>query len=103
MTSGYAISSIATQAIKTCERIKELSCDIESEFVRDNEQIISAYKEQRLSQLEDLQELSLLLTELIFPDREAELDHSDEGGGVFAEGELTDVIEKDTDGGDDDE
>ena len=96
MYDSYAIGSVTSQIKSVCERIQNASCSISDEKKRNSGKVYSLIEEQMISQLKDLQQLTLCLTELFFPNRD--VDSNMDEGSVFAEGELTDNIGDKTDG-----
>ena len=88
--NGMAISAICRQLKLVCDRIDNMSMDIE-QFEQNNSTMVEVYASHRLDELEHAQMLTLKLTELITQaDAEDPVVNTDEGGSVFAEGELDD-------------
>ncbi len=90
MKNGMVISAICRQLKLVCDRIDNMSMDIE-QFEQNNSAMVEVYASHRLDELEHAQILTLKLTELISQAGEDEPEvNTDEGGGVFAAGELND-------------
>lgn len=94
MKNGMVISAICRQLKLVCDRIDNMSMDIE-QFEQNNSDMVGVYAAHRLDELEHAQILTLKLTELIAQaDAEEPPVNTDEGGSVFAAGELnSDTVE----------
>lgn len=94
MKNGMAISAICRQLKLVCDRIDNMSMDIE-QFEQNNSDMVEVYASLRLDELEHAQMLTLNLTRLMTQaDVEEPNVNTDEGGSVFAAGELnSDTVE----------
>ena len=94
MKNGMAISAICRQLKLVCDRIDNMSMDIE-QFEQNNVDMVEVYASHRLDELEHAQMLTLKLTELITQaGAEEPVVNTDEGGSVFAAGDLnSDTVE----------
>ena len=101
MKNAFAISSLSRQMGKVCEQIDCLAMGVQGteQGVGD---IAGTYQDMLLDELEHIQILALMLTELISQavGEEQETDTDEGEGNAFAEGELTAVKDK-PDGGED--
>ena len=102
MKNGMAIGALARQLKSSAERIENLTMDIE-QFEQGNELMANTCVDLRMDELERAQMLVLKLTEMITQSSEDNQNvNQDEGGSVFATGELTDNVGENTDGEDND-
>ena len=94
MKNGMVISAICRQLKLVCDRIDNMSMDIE-QFEQNNSDMVEVYASLRLDELEHAQMLTLNLTKLMTQaDSEEPNVNTDEGGSVFAAGELnSDTVE----------
>ena len=94
MKNGMAISAICRQLKLVCDRIDNMSMDIE-QFEQNNSDMVEVYASLRLDELEHAQMLTLNLTRLMTQSEVEKPDvNTDEGGSVFAAGELnSDTVE----------
>lgn len=89
MKNGMVISAVCRQLKMVADRIDNMSMDIE-QFEQSNGAMVDTYVDLRLDELEHAQVLTLRLTELITQaDEEKSEVNTDEGGSVFAAGDLT--------------
>lgn len=100
MKNGMVISAICRQIKLVCDRIDNISMDIE-QFEQNNSDMVEVYSSHRMDELEHAQILTLKLTELISQAGADEpVVNTDEGGSVFAAGELnSDTVEIPEDAG----
>lgn len=100
MKNGMVISAICRQLKMVCDRIDNMSMDIE-QFEQNNSTMVEVYASHRMDELEHAQMLTLKLTEMITQaDAEEPEVNTDEGGSVFAAGELnSDTVEIPEDAG----
>ena len=90
MKNGMAIGALSRQLKSAAERIGDLTMDIE-QFEQGNEVMTDTCVDLRLDELEHAQMLVLKLTELITQAAdENPMTNTDEGGSVFAPGDLND-------------
>lgn len=102
MKNGMAIGALARQLKSSAERIENITMDIE-QFEQGNELMANTCVDLRMDELERAQMLVLKLTEMITQSSEDNQNvNQDEGGSVFAPGELTDNVGENTDGEDTD-
>ena len=85
MQNRAAIGSICTQIIKSCEKIQTVTSAMDM-FEQSAEELAEMYGNIQFDELEHVQILTLSLTKLI---SDAESEHEDDAGSVFAPGDLT--------------
>lgn len=98
MKNGMAIGALARQLKSSAERIENLTMDIE-QFEQGNEIMATTCIDLQVDELERAQMLVLKLTEMITQSSEDNV-NQDEGGSVFATGELTGNVGEKSDGED---
>ena len=91
MKNAYAIGDLAGLMAKTCDTIGQLSMTIGSAEQNDNEMLIESYKGILLNELENLQHMTISLTQFV-TDIAASDEHRDDVGTVFQQGELDDDL-----------
>ena len=85
------VSDIACQLSKVGERISELCNSLQ---IQQSDKLTATYEQIIVDELEHLQVLTLSHTDEILGEEQAEVAvNADEGGSVFAEGDLTSVSE----------
>lgn len=90
MKNGMAISALSRQLKAAAERIDEVTMDIE-QFEQGNEDMVNICVDIRMTELEHAQMLVLKLTEFITQAADENVQvNADEGGSVFAAGDLND-------------
>lgn len=88
MKNGMAISALSRQLKAAAERIDEVTMDIE-QFEQGNEDMVNICVDIRMTELEHAQMLVLKLTEFITQAAEENVQvNADDGGSVFAPGDL---------------
>lgn len=101
MKNCFAIGDVCQQIEKTCQKIGSLTMGTEQHENNSNELLLDTYEDMIFGELEHLQRLTLVLTQLITQGEDGEPSASSEetvneddagGGSVFAEGELTSNI-----------
>lgn len=101
MKNCFAIGDVCQQIEKTCQKIGSLTMGTEQHENNSNELLLDTYEDMIFGELEHLQRLTLVLTQLITQGEDGESSASSEetvneddadGGSVFAEGELTSNI-----------
>jgi len=96
--NANAISAVSRQMTKIFSRIDTITMDIES-LEQTNPGLAETYEELRFGELEQAQVLILELTKLVTEaSGSSESTHGDDGGSVFAAGDLTAVKVGEVDG-----
>ena len=95
MKNAYAIGDLAGLMSKTCETIVNISMAINGAEQNDNDRLAESYIGILLNELENLQQGTLNLTELISENVTSRVD-GDSGSAFFA-GELNDDLGDKTD------
>lgn len=98
MKNAKSIGPVARQIISVCQRIDTLNAGVVEMIQQSQPEIALVLDEQIAGQTADLQQLVLQLTELVMPSDDDDSEtNTDEGeGSVFAEGDLDDVKNKET-------
>lgn len=87
MQNSAAVGSICAQLIKSCEKVQTITSAMDA-FEQTNEKLIESYGNIRFDELEHIQILTLMLTELVSVESDENMDGE---GSVFAPGDLNDV------------
>lgn len=87
MQNSAAVGSICTQLIKSCEKVQTITSAMDA-FEQTNDKIIESYSDIRIDELEHIQILTLMLTELVSAESDENMDGE---GSTFAPGDLNDV------------
>lgn len=99
--NSYAIGDVCQQIEKTCQKIGSLTMGTEQHENNSNELFLDTYEDMIFGELEHLQRLTLVLTQLVTQGEDGEpsalseetVNEDDaDGGSVFVEGELTSNI-----------
>lgn len=99
--NSYAIGDVCQQIEKTCQKIGSLTMGTEQHENNSNKLLLDTYEDMIFGELEHLQRLTLVLTQLVTQGEDGEPSASSEetvneddagGGSVFVEGELTSNI-----------
>lgn len=99
--NSFAIGDVCQQIEKTCQKIGSLTMGLEQHENNSNEALLDTYEDLIFGELEHIQRLTLVLTQLITQEdggdesasSEETVNEDDAGGGsVFAEGDLTSNI-----------
>ena len=91
MKNAYAIADIAGLMAKACETIGNVTASLSNAEQNANDELAASYQEVLLNELENVQHMTIAMTQLITKEIAEPPEHSD-AGSVFMPGELEDEL-----------
>lgn len=91
MKNAYAIADLAGMMVKNCESISALAMGVNNAEQNDNSVLLESYKDILMNELENVQHMTVALTEICLEIVGAQ-ERQDNVGSLFQPGELEDDL-----------